>query len=507
MTRFPGFLAACLMPLLLQVACEKGGGPADEDGLADPVEDTVGDGTDTSGDTAQDPGQDPAADAPDSPDTGPETSPDVPPDDAAVDVPVDDVAADEGVEMGEIRGYIRLEERPGDLAAPAAFFAAGPLPEPWAAVLDPVPGCAVHRMEGYPSVEMPESLDAGTVNLDGVLNPPVWLAYIMGQYQADPYDPMRYQLFNPGASLTARVDGGSGIPAMTLTDQAPSSDFSLTAPSAADYLAGGIGTGGDLEVTWAPGDGDFVEIVVTRRNIDYFGPDTFAQLVCTVPDTGSTTVTASFLAELPATFVDEGLIVRRTRRSWATVSGVTVVMDVTSAAAMSREAFGNPCTPGEVRCVGSVVGTCQEDGTWGTRDCNWYDPMGGSVCRLCSDGTAACVPGSATRPCDAATFVPSCDGDIRLSRCACDVVIEQPCSMGLSCATCDDPWLESPVFCTDHGYCDDWFFEPYCSGTHAVNGCACGMPAIQDCAADDPFGICCVNEGGYGVYCSWGECY
>jgi hypothetical protein len=500
MPRFCRFFIAFFMLLLFTAACEKSLGHGGEDGLADSSEDPAGDGADTAGEPGPDPGRDTAGDEPD-------VVPDVLTDGPLPDVPGDDAAVDDVVEPGEIRGYIRLEERPGDLAAPAAFFASGPLSEPWAHVLDPVPGCAVHGMEGYPSVEMPESLDAGTINLGGVVNPPVWLAWIMGRYQADPYDPMRYQLFNAGASITAGVEGGSGIPAVSLTDNAPSSDLVLTAPSAADYRAHGIDTASDLHVTWIPGGGDFVEIVITRERIDTFGSDTFAQLVCTAADTGSFTVAASRLGELPATFTEEGLIVRRTQRSSATASGVTVVMDITSAAAMSREAFETPCTPAEVRCVGSVRGTCQEDGTWTTWDCNWTDPMAGNVCRMCSDGSAACVPGSAARPCDAAAFEPSCDGDIRLSRCACDVVIEEPCPMGLSCETCDDPWLESPVFCTDYGYCDDWFFEPYCSGTYAINWCACGMPAIQDCAADDPFGICCADEYGYGAYCSWGECY
>jgi hypothetical protein len=506
MPRFFGLITACTMTLLFSAACEKSVGPEDEDGL-----------TDTNEDPAADPGHDPAVDAPDgvpdvSPDLDPDAIPDVLTDDPPVDLPVDDVGVDDVAEeevvvLGEVRGYVRLEERPGNLAQGTAFFAPGALPEPWAGVTDPVPGCVVHTMTGYPSVTMPVSLDAGQVNLDGIVNPPLWLVLIIDQYRLDPYDPMRYQLFNAGAAVTARVTGGAGIPAMNITDNAPSSDFSLTAPTAADYRENGIDTGADLQVTWTPGDGDFVEIVITRERIDYFGADTFAQLVCTTPDTGSFAIPAARLAELPATFTEEGLIVRRTQRSFNTVSGVSVVMDLASAAAMSREAFENPCTPGQVRCVGAVRGTCQEDGTWYTWDCNWYDPMGGYVCKECSDGTASCVPGSAVRPCDAATFVPSCDGDVRLASCACDVVIERPCSMGLSCETCDDPWLESPVFCTDYGYCDDWFFEPYCSGTYAVNSCACGMPVVEDCAADDPFGICCADEYGYGVYCSSFECY
>jgi len=504
MARIAPFLVLVFFISTVFAGCEGDDNVTTEDTQVDEAGDTQSDALEVTDDGAGDGVEGPQPDAEDTveDDGHPDTSPDIAPDEEDLRDTIEDIPADDGGEPGEVRGYIRLEERPGNLAAPTAFFAGGPLPEPWAAVLDPVPGCAVHRMEGYPSVEMPETVNAGMVNLDGIADPPLWLFLISGDYVADPYDPFRYDLFAPGALLTATVEGGSGIPRIAVSNHAPGTDFSLTSPGMVDYRANGIDTSSELQVTWHGGDGDFVEIVITREHIDHFGADTFTQLQCTAPDTGSFTLPASTMGELPATFTREGLIVRRVKRTSASAEGVAVMLDITSAASMSREAFENPCTPGEVRCVGTTKGTCLEDGTWSLWDCSLYDPTGDRICRECSDGTAACVSASASRPCDADTFEASCDGDTRLSSCVCDVVIERPCAMGLSCFTCDYPWPDA--YCTDGSGCSEWFFEPYCSGSYAYQECACGQPTVEDCAADDPFGVCCEEE--FMVYCSIFEC-
>jgi hypothetical protein len=133
------------------------------------------------------------------------------------------------------------------------------------------------------------------------------------------------------------------------------------------------------------------------------------------------------------------------------------------------DACSPPCTPGDTRCDGALVMTCQSNGCWQTeRTCAGETP-------LCSQGSCVCSVSS----CPVGQV---CDGSVCVAAAECSLAAE-----------CDDGDACTVDACTG-GTCTYEPVSPVCDATNA----ACGVPVTPT----NGCGVC----SGVGSACTAGYC-
>lgn len=306
-------------------ACEgDGGGGADATGLTD----AAPGGPDVGGDAA--PGGPDTVAGPDS--AGPDAAP---VDDTmnAPDVPAGEDTADSRPVFG---GVVLWEASSPYLnrAGASAELRRAPLADVPPAIHD---RCAVVTVDPTAPAPLPESLDAGTIQLTGGRAPVTltWSAALAGGghgYVSDMDPEEEYILPAAGAIVTATAAGGADVPAFTASVATPT-PVTLAEPSSLPFAS--LDTGEALTVRWNPADGETTVVSVNVIDGSYDAA-AGAALVCTLEgDPGEYVVPAAAMATLPTGPSFRAIVaVTRIRTASVPVAGGSTTLTVTASGAV-----------------------------------------------------------------------------------------------------------------------------------------------------------------------------